>query len=100
MVVVGFVMIRTPTWADFALICQSLFGLGAEVAGARSFVPNWVPLLVGLVLAGHLFSGLRQMRCGFLPWPSVPRVAVYVLIVALVVIFAPADTKPFIYFQF
>jgi alginate O-acetyltransferase complex protein AlgI len=100
LVLIGLVMVRTQSWADFGLVTQSLFGLGVEAAHLRQWAPLWVPALVGLVLAGHLFSGLRDMRCGFLTWPALARVLVYVGVVALVVVFGAGNAKPFIYFQF
>jgi alginate O-acetyltransferase complex protein AlgI len=96
----GFVMLRTQTWGDFGLMAPSLVGLWGEETGLHHAAPAWVMLLVALVLAGHLFSGLRARRCGFLTWPSAPRVALYVAVVALVVVFGAGDARPFIYFQF
>ena len=74
-----------------------LAGWGA--AGAR-WVPAWVPLLVGMVALGHLFSGLRDRRCGLLDLPPLPRAGAYVTAVLLVVAFGPGATKAFIYFNF
>jgi alginate O-acetyltransferase complex protein AlgI len=100
LVFVGLVMVRTQTWADFGLVTQSLFGWVAAAATGERWLPNWVPLLVGLILAGHLFSGLRDLRCGFLTWRTLPRVAVYLAVVFLVVVFGVGEAKSFIYFQF
>jgi alginate O-acetyltransferase complex protein AlgI len=98
LVFVGLIMVRTQTWADFGLVTRSL--LGIEVSTAVRWTPLWAMALVGLVLAGHLYSGLRERRCAFLTWPSLPRVALYVGVVALVVVFGASDAQPFIYFQF
>ena len=49
-------------------------------------MPAWVPPLLGLVALGHLFSGLRGRRCGVLALPPLPRAAVYVMAVALLVV--------------
>jgi hypothetical protein len=59
-----------------------------------------VPLLVGLVAAGHLFSGLRERRCGLLELPPLLLAATYLAAVVLVVAFGPGATRAFIYFQF
>ena len=69
-------------------------------AGALHVVPVWVPVLVGMVALGHLFSGLRNRRCGLLELAPLPRAAVYVVAMALLVVLAPGVTKAFIYFQF
>ena len=56
--------------------------------------------LVGLVVLGHLFSGLRERRCGLLELPPLLRAGAYVAAVVLLVAFGPGVTKAFIYFQF
>jgi hypothetical protein len=76
---------------------RSLFG--ASSAGTL-WVPAWVPLLVGMVAVGHLFSGLPERRCGLLELPPLLRAGAYVMAVVLLVTFAPGVTKSFIYFQF
>jgi hypothetical protein len=63
-------------------------------------LPVWVPVLVGMVALGHLFSGLRGRRCGLLDLPPLVRSAAYVAAVVLLVAFGPGATRAFIYFQF
>jgi hypothetical protein len=53
-----------------------------------------------MVALGHIFSGLRNLRCGLLRLPPVLRAAAYVAAVVLIVAFGPGATKAFIYFQF
>jgi hypothetical protein len=53
-----------------------------------------------MVAVGHLFSGLRQRRCGILQLPPLLRSFSYVTAVVLLVAFGPQATKAFIYFQF
>lgn len=97
LVAIGLVLVRSESWAGCWLVQRSLAGLG----GSGGYgVPAWVPLLVGLVAAGHLFSGLGGLRCRLLTWPPLVRAIVYVAAVVLIVAFGPASTKAFIYFQF
>jgi alginate O-acetyltransferase complex protein AlgI len=99
LVAVGLVMVRSQGWADCWRVEEALLGGGVTVAGLAA-VPFWVPVLVGMVALGHLFSGLRDRRCGLLDLAPLPRAAVYVGAVALLVVFAPGVTKAFIYFEF
>jgi alginate O-acetyltransferase complex protein AlgI len=99
LVAFGLVMVRAQTWAGCWLVERSLVG-GGTAASALRWVPVWVPLLVGLVVVGHLFSGLRRRRCGLLELPPLLRAGAYVAAVVLVVAFGPGSTKAFIYFQF
>lgn len=97
LVAAGLVMVRSQSWSGCWLVEGSLAGASYE---AYRWVPAQVPLLVGLVVLGHLFSGLRDIRCGLLRLPPVLRAATYVAAVTLVVVFGPGTTKAFIYFQF
>lgn len=99
LVAVGLVMVRSEGWSNCWLMEGSLVGWSAEAMGVRA-VPAWVPLLVGMVAMGHLFSGLRGRRCGLLDLPPLLRAGVYVAAVTLLVTFGPGTTKAFIYFQF
>lgn len=98
LVAVGLVMVRSQGWSNCLIVEWSLLGGGA-VGSVRS-VPTWVPLLVGMVAAGHLLSGLRDRRCTVLELPPLMRAGAYVAAVALLVAFGPGATKAFIYFQF
>jgi alginate O-acetyltransferase complex protein AlgI len=98
LVVSGFVLIRAGNWSDCWLLQRSLIGVGP--AGATHWVPAWVPLLVGMVAAGHIFSGLRERRCGLLDLPPLLRAAGYLAAVVLLIAFGPGATKAFVYFQF
>jgi alginate O-acetyltransferase complex protein AlgI len=95
---VGLVFLRTQSWAGCWQMEHSLVGAGA--AGPAHWAPAWMMLLVGLVAAGHLFSGLQGKRCGLLALPAPMRACVYAATVVLLVTFAPAAAKTFIYFQF
>jgi alginate O-acetyltransferase complex protein AlgI len=97
LVAIGLVMVRSTSWADCWRVEQALLGGGGA---GRHLVPFWVPVLVGMVALGHLFSGLRDRRCGLLDLAPLPRAAVYVVTVTLLVVLAPGVTKAFIYFQF
>jgi len=59
-----------------------------------------VPALVGIVALGHLFSGLRERRCGLLDLTPLVRATAYVAAVLLLVTRGPGVTKAFIHFQF
>jgi alginate O-acetyltransferase complex protein AlgI len=98
LVATGLVLVRSESWAGCWLVERSLAGWSTET-GLR-LVPAWVPLLLGMVTLGHLFSGLRDRRCGLLELPPVLRAGAYVAAVVLLVAFAPGVTKAFIYFQF
>ena len=98
LVAAGLVMVRSESWNGCWLVEQSLAGWGS--VSATRFVPAFVPLLVGLVAAGHLFSGLRDLRCGLLELSPLFRAGSYVAAVVLIVAFGPGATKAFIYFQF
>jgi alginate O-acetyltransferase complex protein AlgI len=94
----GWVLFRGESWAGCWLLERSLLGWGP--AAGTHWVPAWVPLLVGMVAAGHLISGLRGRRCGLLELPPLLRAATYLVAVVLVVAFGPGATRAFIYFQF
>ncbi|HKI34378.1 MAG TPA: MBOAT family O-acyltransferase [Gemmataceae bacterium] len=94
----GFGILRTETWSACWTVERAWLGGAAD--GARHWLPAWVPLLVGMVVLGHLFSGLRERRCGLLDLPPLLRAAAYVAAVVLLVAFGPGVTKAFIYFQF
>lgn len=98
LVAVGLVMVRAESWDGCWRIERAWLGWGDD-DGLR-WVPSWVPLLVGLVALGHLFSGLRAKRCGLLDLPPLVRASAYVAVVVLLVAFGPGATKAFIYFQF
>ena len=57
-------------------------------------------MLLGMVLLGHLFGGVRGQRCGLLDLPPLLRAATYVAAVLLLLAFGPGATKAFIYFAF
>jgi len=97
LVAVGLVLVRSQSWAGCWVVEQSLLGMSAS---GEHWVPLWVPLLIGFVAVGHLFSGLRDVRCGLLVWPSLPRGLMYVAAIGLVIVFGPGSTRTFIYFQF
>ena len=99
LVAFGLVLVRSQSWAGCWLVEHSLVGWRGA-AGARHWLPAWVPLLVGMVAAGHLFSGLRDRRCGVLELPPLLRAGAYVATVALLVAFGSGAAKAFIYFQF
>src|SRR5262249_9760708 len=98
MVASGLVMVRSESWAGCWQVEQSLAGVDAP--GMDRWVPAWVPFLVGLVVAGHVFSGLRGRRCGVLTLPPLVRAGSYVAVVMLLIVFGPGSTRAFIYFQF
>jgi alginate O-acetyltransferase complex protein AlgI len=98
LVAIGLVMVRAANWSDCWGIEKSLVGLGS--AEGQRWVPVWVPLLVGMVMVGHLFSGLRGLRCAVLELPASLRAAVYVTAVVLLVAFGPGVTNAFFYFRF
>jgi len=99
LVAVGLVMVRAQNWADCWHVEQALVGWSG-LGGATHLVPIWVPALVGMVALGHLLSGLGNRRCGLLELAPLPRAAVYVAAVMLLVVLAPGVSKAFIYFQF
>jgi alginate O-acetyltransferase complex protein AlgI len=100
LVAFGLVLVRSQSWAGCWLVERSLVGDIASSVSALRWVPVWVPILVGLVVVGHLFSGLRQRRCGLLELPPLLRAGAYVAALVLIVVLGPGSTKAFIYFQF
>lgn len=98
LVAAGLILVRSESWTGCLQVERSLIGWSG--AGAGHWVPAWIPLLVSMVAAGHLFSALRDVPCGLLRVPALPRAVVYGAAVGLIVVFAPHDAKPFIYFQF
>ena len=99
LVAVGLGMVRSQNWADCWHVERAMLGLGGGALAAHA-VPGGVPLLVGMVALGHLFSGLRDRRCGLLELPPLLRAGAYVAAVVLLVVLGPGVTKAFIYFQF
>ena len=99
LVAVGLVMVRSQTWVGCWQVEQALLGAGAGY-GIVHALPVFVPALLLMIVAGHLFSGLRDRRCGILDLAPLPRAGAYVAIVCLLLVFAPGVTKSFIYFQF
>src|SRR5581483_12474427 len=75
LVAVGLVLVRSESWAGCRQVQLSLAGLNETAAGADRWVPAWAPLLVGMVALGHVFSGLRDRRCGLLDLPPLARAA-------------------------
>jgi alginate O-acetyltransferase complex protein AlgI len=94
----GYILVRTESWEGCWLMQHSLFGGNAP--GTGRWLPAQVPMLVGLVVLGHVFSGARGLRCGMLALPPVVRSAAYLTTVVLLVVFSPGAAKSFIYFQF
>ena len=98
-IVAGLILIRMTDWHGGVVLFRSL--VATDVWSAWSMaVPVWVPLLLALVVLGHVFSGLRNKLCGLLELPSGIRAAVYVGTVAMLVVFAPGVSKTFIYIAF
>jgi alginate O-acetyltransferase complex protein AlgI len=94
----GLILARMESWAGCGHFQASLLGLNP--GAGEHWLPVWVPLMVGLVAAGHLFSGLGDLRCRLLTMPATVRAAAYVGAVVMVVTFGPGVGKTFIYFQF
>ncbi|MBY0527895.1 MAG: MBOAT family protein [Gemmataceae bacterium] len=98
LVALGLVLVRAESWPACWLIERVM--LGGSAVGRTHWLPIWVPVLVGLVAIGHLFSGLRALRCGILQLPPLLRAGAYVTTVVFVVVFGMGAGKAFIYFQF
>ncbi len=99
LVVAGLILIRMPNWEAGGVLMRSLFAFDLLSDGSRA-IPVWVPVLVVLALAGHLFSGLRAKVCAVLELPSIVRAAAYAGIVVLLVSLSPGVGKTFIYLAF
>jgi alginate O-acetyltransferase complex protein AlgI len=95
---VGLIVQRSESWSGCRLMEATWLG-GAALEGA-SWLPGWVPLLVALVVAGHLLSGLRDRGNRLLAWPPLVQAGYCAAAVVLLVVFTPGQTKAFIYFQF
>lgn len=92
LVTAGLVLIRMPSWAAGGEMLRALVGLDL-LSGWSAAVPVWVPVLLGVVAAGHLLAGRREL-------PSVVRAAGYVGVVVLLVTLGPGVGKTFIYLEF
>ena len=99
LVLLGFVLVRSESWAGCWLMQRSLVGWNAAAAGEH-WVPVWVPALVGMVAVGHFLGALRGYGYKLLELAPPVRAAVYVAAVVLLVVFGPWTSKSFIYFQF
>ncbi|MDB5308726.1 MAG: putative poly(Beta-D-mannuronate) O-acetylase [Gemmataceae bacterium] len=98
-IVAGLILIRIPSWTAGGVMFESLLGLDL-MGGWSAAIPVWVPALLAVVAAGHLFSGLRNRVCGLLELPSPVRAAVYVGAIGLLVTLGPGVGKTFIYLAF
>lgn len=98
-IVAGLILIRMADWQGGATLFRSLIAMDVWQTWSVA-VPIWVPLLMLLVVLGHVFSGMRRKVCGLLEMPSGVRAAVYVGTVATLMIFAPGISKTFIYIAF
>ncbi|HJZ53551.1 MAG TPA: MBOAT family O-acyltransferase [Gemmataceae bacterium] len=98
-VAAGLILIRMPGWDGGWLMLRSLLAVDLLSAWSGA-IPVWVPLLLVLVVFGHLFSGQRGHVCGLLELPSGVRAAVYTAAVMLLVTLSPGVGKTFIYIQF
>jgi len=98
-IVAGLILIRMADWRSGAMLFESLVAFDAWPTWSPR-IPIWVPMLMALVLLGHLFSGLRNRLCGLLELPSGVRAAVYVFSTAMLIVFAPGVGKSFIYIAF
>ena len=92
------ILVRMNSWADGWLMLKSFAAPDAWGALPAS-VPVWVPLLLLLVAAGHLFGKLKP-RLGEWELPSPLRAAGYVAAVLALVTLTPGVTRTFIYVQF
>jgi alginate O-acetyltransferase complex protein AlgI len=91
-VIGALVLIRMPNWAAGEAMGRAALGHSAGGLG----VPLWVPMLVGLGLAGHLTTAL-----GWRPrWPEGVRVAAVVAAIVAVITLGPGVGQTFIYIQF
>ena len=99
LVLTGFVMVRSQSWSGCWLVQQSLIGWNAAGAGTR-WVPVGVPVLVGLVAAGHALGALGARTFRLLDLPPALRAATYATAVVLLVVLGPWSSNTFIYFQF
>jgi alginate O-acetyltransferase complex protein AlgI len=99
-VLAGLVFARMESWAGWWQFQTSLVGLNPGGATAAHWLPGWAVVLIGLVAAGHLFSGLREKRCGLLEFVPAVRAVAYVAAIALMVTCGVRETRAFIYFQF
>jgi alginate O-acetyltransferase complex protein AlgI len=99
LVAAGLILIRMPNWESGWLLLRSLFAVDLLTTWSDS-IPVWVPLLLGLVVAGHLLSGIRDRVCTLLELPSYVRAVVYTVTVFLLVTLSPGVGKTFIYLQF
>lgn len=97
-IVAGLILIRMVNWESGAKLFESLIATDVWSAWSTS-VPVWVPMLILLVVLGHLFSGVRRKVCGLLELPAAMRAAVYVGTVAILIVFAGTG-KSFIYIAF
>src|SRR5262249_42904098 len=81
LVATGWVILRCESWDACWTMARGW--LGGIDSGGTHWLPAWVPVLVGMVVMGHLFSGLRGRRCGLLDLPPLVRATAYVAAVVL-----------------
>jgi len=94
---IGLVLVRCESWDGFWSMERALLGFGSI---GQHWVPLWVPMLVMLVVIGHIWSGLRDRVCALLDAPVLVRATAYVGVVLVVMTCGSGTAKPFIYFQF
>jgi alginate O-acetyltransferase complex protein AlgI len=96
----GLIIVRMPDWGHGFAILRSFVPDGSS-ANLLGGLPVWVPLLIGLGLAGHVSAILPRPR---LAWGEEATAAAkgfgYAALVAALLCFGPGVGKSFIYIQF
>jgi alginate O-acetyltransferase complex protein AlgI len=96
-VMLGWVFFRAQSWS---LAMEYLSGLATWRDGVRLGSPYILPLSA-LVFVAHLVVNKdRNVMQEIIEWPPPVRIAAYSTMVLLLTLLVPADTVPFVYFQF
>jgi alginate O-acetyltransferase complex protein AlgI len=120
-ILTAWVPFRAATFSDTRIIVGKMWGISA--AGTEWW-PSWLWFGLGLCLVGHIVGLAMERRGGpgavawqrwlgmsvdanpisgdYVYWSGMTVSGMYILMmgVASVLLFAPLDTSPFIYFQF
>jgi alginate O-acetyltransferase complex protein AlgI len=95
-VLISWVLFRSPTFADAFLMLQQMF---APVAGI-SWIHPFAILCLALMVMTHIFHALKKEQLLELPIQAWYSPVVIFIMLWLALLYHPVGFQPFIYFQF